>query len=336
MNISAKHMASNVFAGNMLTGQESVFGKAKFTKSGIEKSNQDSLVRSFQQENSPKNKRVQQIYSKFLGGKELTTEELDYLSKNAPDLYNEVREIMQERAAMELQMKLAKTKLEVAAVCMNTLTQIKTTMGTGAMAKSQAFKTMARTNQMASAHVKFVASSEYQAKEDEKSQAEERKEQIRTLEEDYEQSREQLSETLEQSNLTEEEIVAEIGNSEEVDIYREIGNATQENVSGELGSSTEKGIFMEDHNNIVTKLIDIKLRSSVVLAKEIEEEIRERERERKKSCRNRKSIKIRLPVLDPTLEVNTFRSRIRALYSQPHFSTTTQASTTQNKVDISL
>lgn len=161
-----------------------------------EQSYEQAMIEDFKEQNSPGNKRLQEIYNKFRAGKELTVEELEYLAKNDPEMYKEVKEIMMEREAMELQMKLAKTKQEVAAVCMNKLTNIKETMGTGGTAEKQAMKTMVRTNQMAAAHVEFTASIEYREKEDEKTQAEDRRE---SLEESREQLDEQTEDVLELS-----------------------------------------------------------------------------------------------------------------------------------------
>lgn len=164
-------------------------GKNKKTDINAEQSYEQAMIEDFKEQHSPENKRLQEIYNKFRAGKELTAEELEYLAKHDPKMYKEVKEIMMEREAMELQMKLAKTKQEVAAVCMNKLTDIKETMGTGETAEKQAMKTMARTNQIAAAHIEFTASIEYREKEDEKTQAEDRRE---SLEESKEQPDEQI------------------------------------------------------------------------------------------------------------------------------------------------
>lgn len=164
--------------------------KNKKSDVSAEQSYEQALIEDFKEQHSPENNRLQEIYNKFKAGKELTVEELEYLAKHSPEMYKEVKEIMMEREAMELQMKMAKTKQEVADICMNELTNIKDTMGSGEMAEKQAMKTMARTNQIANAHIEFTASIEYREKEDEKTQAEDRREKL-------EESQEQLEEQIE-------------------------------------------------------------------------------------------------------------------------------------------
>lgn len=147
-------------------------------KEEMPKTEEEILIEQFREENSPKNNRVSEIYGKFRAGKELTPEELKYLAENSPEIYKDVMEILRERKAMEMQMKLAKTKQEVSSVHMNKMTNIRATMGNGKQAENQAMKTMARANQMSDAYIKFTATAEYKDKEDERSQALERREKI--------------------------------------------------------------------------------------------------------------------------------------------------------------
>lgn len=61
-----------------------------------------------------KDKRAEEILSKFNAGKKLTAEELQYLSIHAPEAYERVKRIMAEREQLERQIKLAETKQQSA------------------------------------------------------------------------------------------------------------------------------------------------------------------------------------------------------------------------------
>lgn len=69
-----------------------------------------------QGENDPK---AQQLMEKFKGGEKLSPEEMAYIRKTAPEMAKYIDNIMQEREAMELSMKLAPTKTDVQMVAMN-------------------------------------------------------------------------------------------------------------------------------------------------------------------------------------------------------------------------
>lgn len=181
-------------------------------KGELPKTGEEILIEQFKEENSPENSRVSEIYGKFRAGKELTPEELKYLAENSPEIYKDVMEIIRERKAMEMQMKLAKTKQEVSSVRLNKMTNIKATMGNGKQAENQAMKTMARANQMSDAYIKFTATIEYKDKEDERSQALKRREKILEQEElleelnkKLEDGREKLREPEEDKNDKEDE-----------------------------------------------------------------------------------------------------------------------------------
>lgn len=249
-----------------------------------EQSYEQAMIEDFKEQNSPENKRLQEIYNKFRAGKELTVEELEYLAKHNPQMYKEIKEIMMEREAMELQMKLAKTKQEVAAVCMNKLTNIKETMGTGETAEKQAMKTMARTNQIAAAHIEFTASIEYREKEDEKTQAEDRREELEESQEQLEEQIEAVSEFSEEPDTT-DKLLEE---------WMSMG--TEEGKTSETGMS-ETG----------TKAVDI--------LRDIEKENDEQERERTRLNRKRRtpgcSVRPR-PFIQPDYE--SLRLKVKDLY----------------------
>lgn len=170
-------------------------------KKGIEQSCEQRLIDDFREQNSPENNKIQQICGKFRAGQELTEDELQYLANHSPELYREVCGIMQERRAMELRMKQAKTKQQVTAVCMNELTAVKAKMGTGEQAKSQALKTMARSNQISHAYVKYTSSMEYKNKEDAKTQAEDIQAKLDQLEKNMEEQQENVAEVIDHRTI---------------------------------------------------------------------------------------------------------------------------------------
>lgn len=196
-----KHISNNItisaaFLSEMGTDFK-VIGTASrehTEKKGIEQSYEQRLIDDFKEQNSPENKKIQQICGKFRAGQELTADELQYLANHSPEQYREVCEIMQERKAMELRMKQAKTKQQVTAVCMDELAAVKEKMGTGTQAKSQALKTMARTNQISHAYIKYTASAEYKNKEDAKTQAEDMRAKLDQLEDMIEEQQENVAE----------------------------------------------------------------------------------------------------------------------------------------------
>ncbi|MBQ8592650.1 MAG: hypothetical protein IJ485_07885 [Lachnospiraceae bacterium] len=222
MNISAKdlsfHMRAAAVPGRMSVS-EGEAGRYFGEKPAMEKQNgkvqaQDSyeqtLIDNFKEENSSVNRRVNQIYYKFLGGKELSAAELDFLAEHNPELYKEVQEVMMERKALEMRMKLAKTKMEVQAIATNAMMNIKATKGSGEQEKAQAPKTMARVNHMSDAYNEYTATLEYKHKEDAEDQAKELREKMRDLEAEGELLTENLTQLEEemhplQADMTEQE-----------------------------------------------------------------------------------------------------------------------------------
>ncbi len=82
-------------------------------------------VKRFQEdlENVQKNKKMQEISSKVMSGQRLSSEELDYLQKNNPQLYSDYKEIQGEREAYERKLKNCKTKEEVDRLKTNQMNQ---------------------------------------------------------------------------------------------------------------------------------------------------------------------------------------------------------------------
>lgn len=71
------------------------------------------IIDSFRENKAKGTDKVAKIMAKFRAGKKLSGSELQYLEKNAPELYQMVRRIMLERKALEIRMEKAKTKEEV-------------------------------------------------------------------------------------------------------------------------------------------------------------------------------------------------------------------------------
>lgn len=162
----------------------------------IVQSYEQTLIDNFKEQNSPENNKINQIYGKFLGGNELSPDELQYLAEHSPQLYKEVCGIMQERRALEQRMKQAETKEQVTEASLNAVACVKSTMGTGEQAKSQAKKTMARANQLSSAYVKYTAGIDYKNKEDAKTQAEDMRAKLDKLEAELIKQREEINDSV--------------------------------------------------------------------------------------------------------------------------------------------
>lgn len=187
MNISAASLAnaSTLFSSCQVNGGAMKQVSEKKVRS--EMTGEERLIDNFKEEHSPAKEKANQIYYKFIGGKELSTDELSFLAKNEPELYKEVREVMLERQAMEMRLKTAKTKMEVASVHMNEISKIKDGMGNG----EKATKKMARVTQTDSAFQEFTASVEYRELEDVKTQTEDQCKKLQELKQEMEDWTEQ-------------------------------------------------------------------------------------------------------------------------------------------------
>ena len=187
INISASTLSS--FLQTSGTGIGTGGGKVSFGRDAEKKEKQkeqepkteiQQLIDDFKaNEASPAEKKVKEIFNKFKAGKKLTAAELSYLAKNNPELYKKVREIIQEREAMERKMQMAETKLETAQASVDAMTQAKEVAAKSAASEDPEI-TMARSNQLASAKMEYMATLEYKQKPDTRSQTED---QIRALKE---------------------------------------------------------------------------------------------------------------------------------------------------------
>lgn len=113
--------------------------------------------------------KLSQIRAKMMGGKRLSSSDLDYLKEHDPQLYQKARAIELEREAYERELKQCKTKEEVQ--------RVKTAHAAAAMAEVENVETnpnipkgkklemmmeiMQKTNAMGDAERKFIESGEY-------------------------------------------------------------------------------------------------------------------------------------------------------------------------------
>ncbi len=124
------------------------------------------------------------ISSKLTSGMELTPEEIEYLQKNAPQLYQEYVKLKQEKQAYERQLKNCKTKEDVNRLKVNKmnsfLSEAKTITNNPNIPKGKKKelleKILMRTTGVEKIHQKFIASGRYEALPTEQEKAEEAKE----------------------------------------------------------------------------------------------------------------------------------------------------------------
>lgn len=121
----------------------------------------DSLLGIMKEQNN-KDTKAESIMNKFRSGKKLSPDELSYLAASNPEYYKEVVKVMQEREALERQMKAAKTKEQVANVYMNALNAASVKAENGASAE----EITAELNQLSNAKQEYVQSAEYRHKPD--------------------------------------------------------------------------------------------------------------------------------------------------------------------------
>lgn len=188
---------------------------AKKTDAKAAISAEQLAINQFKEQNSKENNRTTEIYYKFRSGKKLTPEELDYIAKESPELYRQVKEIMQERQAMEAQMKMAESKEEVAEIRIQEVNKIQATMGKGEEAAAQAEKTMARVNQVDAAYMEYTATLDYKEKEDIESETEEKRERLEELKRQQEAYSEKIKEKSDEVTEAERAEGDSVGNVKE-------------------------------------------------------------------------------------------------------------------------
>lgn len=130
------------------------------------------------------------ISSKMQSGGELTHEELEYLQKHAPELYQEYMKSQQEKEAYNRQLKNCKTKEEVDRLKVNKLNgylaECKNVTNNPNIPKSKklevAQKLLMKTMGIEAIHVKFIASGQYEALPTEEEIAEEARDEAKRAE----------------------------------------------------------------------------------------------------------------------------------------------------------
>lgn len=132
---------------------------------------EDSRIKQFKEdmERMRKNKRISEIDTKLKGGSELTSEELEYLRENNPELYKEAMEIARERDSYRKQLRECKTKEEAERLKVNKingyLSEAKRISGSACIPKGRKGelleKLMKRLMGIQSEHIAFVESAEY-------------------------------------------------------------------------------------------------------------------------------------------------------------------------------
>ena len=130
-----------------------------------------------------KNDTMNSISGKLRSGQELTPEEVRYLQKNNPALYQEYQEIRSEKEAYERGLKNCKTKEDVERFKINKmngyLSQAKSVMNNPNIPKGQKKalmeKILGKTMGIEKVHMKFVASGGYAALPTDEEFAEEKK-----------------------------------------------------------------------------------------------------------------------------------------------------------------
>ncbi|MDE6817115.1 MAG: hypothetical protein K2P71_13950 [Lachnospiraceae bacterium] len=146
---------------------------------------EERLMARYQEdlENMRKNDTMNSISGKLRSGQELTPEEVRYLQKNNPALYQEYQEIRSEKEAYERGLKNCKTKEDVERFKINKmngyLSQAKSVMNNPNIPKGQKKalmeKILGKTMGIEKVHMKFVASGGYAALPTDEELAEEKK-----------------------------------------------------------------------------------------------------------------------------------------------------------------
>ena len=146
---------------------------------------EERLMARYQEdlENMRKNDTMNSISGKLRSGQELTPEEVRYLQKNNPALYQEYQEIRSEKEAYERGLKNCKTKEDVERFKINKmngyLSQAKSVMNNPNIPKGQKKalmeKILGKTMGIEKVHMKFVASGGYAALPTDEERAEEKK-----------------------------------------------------------------------------------------------------------------------------------------------------------------
>ncbi|MCL2754225.1 MAG: hypothetical protein FWD35_00710 [Oscillospiraceae bacterium] len=105
--------------------------------------------------------RLAAIINTFRSGKRLTSGEMGFLRKHAPDAYGEATRILRQREFMEKQMRSARTKQEVDTIRTVSLTAV---AGRREISSGNAETRLAQVNHMANAYHEYSATECYRRK----------------------------------------------------------------------------------------------------------------------------------------------------------------------------
>lgn len=97
--------------------------------------------------------KLNEVVSKFKSGQKLTPSEMEYLAKHSPELYEKAIRILEERKALERQLRSAKTKQEAAQILQTALHVVEKTGG-------DEFEVVSKANHFHRAYAEFVAGKE--------------------------------------------------------------------------------------------------------------------------------------------------------------------------------
>lgn len=120
--------------------------------------------------------RLSEISAKLKAGEVATPEELEYLKRNNPQMYQEAMEVVKEREAYERQLRECKTKEEVEKLRFSKMgsfmAEAKSVMNNPNIPEGEKTKLMEkllkRTNNVVQTHMNFVASAAYKQLPDDK------------------------------------------------------------------------------------------------------------------------------------------------------------------------
>jgi hypothetical protein len=168
---------------------------------------------------SEKDVKLDRIMNKAKMGKKLTSDELRYVAKKAPEIYVKICRAMAEREALRKSMEAAKTKEQVTAILVTHIAVIK-------QSGEDEFAMAMRSNMLAEEHREYTATMDYARKADMESQA---KEQKRCLEQkfdteealradaqervDNEEAKQELTESAEETQTNDQETEGAINDS---------------------------------------------------------------------------------------------------------------------------
>lgn len=183
----------------------------------FEKGESDPLTRQIQKfkddlEKMRENSKLSDISAKVKAGSSLTSEELEYLQRNNPSLYQEYLEVRNEKEAYKRQLKSCRTKEDVEKLKLNKMAsymaEAKSVMNNPNIPEGKKLelmeKLLKKTMGVQKVHMDFVQSSEYLSLPTEEELAEEAKDKVEQKEEAAEDIREGALEDAEAVESTDE------------------------------------------------------------------------------------------------------------------------------------